>query len=378
MMSFCVVPWSASGADALLLGGDDVERQQPRGGGVDRHRRVHLAERDAVHQRGHVARDAPPVRRPCRPRRARARGRSRSRSASAGRTRPTARSGPWPGCAGTARSTSPRWSAPRRSASSTDGRARAADASYGNCLTRESIGPGRARVLVRRRCASQPSLGEYFCPGAGSADFPELERDAQGNRRAARRSARRLRPQSRRAFGVPGRLDRAPRLVRQPASSSEHDSCSASRPRSASRCRRTARVSSASPCTNACARPAGNSSAATASASGVGAVDPGQIQVSGGRERDLVLRAVADQPDHDRHAGRDRLERRGDRGQRRLVADHQMPVGAGIGVVGAGRAGEHQRVALLGAAAHGPAAPSSPWVTNSSVSRRGPGPTAGP
>ncbi len=42
-------------ADALLLGGDDVEREQPRRGGVDRHRRVHLAERDAVHQRRHVA-----------------------------------------------------------------------------------------------------------------------------------------------------------------------------------------------------------------------------------------------------------------------------------------------------------------------------------
>ncbi len=55
MMSFWVVPWSCSWADALLLGGDDVERQQPRGGRVDRHRRVHLAERDAVHQRGHVA-----------------------------------------------------------------------------------------------------------------------------------------------------------------------------------------------------------------------------------------------------------------------------------------------------------------------------------
>ncbi len=39
----------------LILGGDDVQRQQPRGGRVDRHRRVHLSERDAVHQRGHVA-----------------------------------------------------------------------------------------------------------------------------------------------------------------------------------------------------------------------------------------------------------------------------------------------------------------------------------
>ena len=55
MMSFCVVPWSAAWSTPLLLGGDDVEREQPRRRRVDRHRRVHLVERDAVHQRVHVA-----------------------------------------------------------------------------------------------------------------------------------------------------------------------------------------------------------------------------------------------------------------------------------------------------------------------------------
>ena len=88
---------------------DDVERQQPGGRRVDRHRRVHLAERDAVQQRVHVALVGDRARRPCRPRRGRARGRGRSRSASAGRTRSTARSGPWRGSSGTAR-----WSAWRR------------------------------------------------------------------------------------------------------------------------------------------------------------------------------------------------------------------------------------------------------------------------
>ncbi len=39
----------------LVLGGHDVERQQPGGGGVDRHRGVHLVQRDAVQQRAHVA-----------------------------------------------------------------------------------------------------------------------------------------------------------------------------------------------------------------------------------------------------------------------------------------------------------------------------------
>ena len=40
---------------ALLVGERDIERQEPGGGGVDGHRRVHLAERDAVEQGAHVA-----------------------------------------------------------------------------------------------------------------------------------------------------------------------------------------------------------------------------------------------------------------------------------------------------------------------------------
>ena len=41
--------------DALLVGERHVERQEPRRGGVDGHRGVHLAERNALHQRPHVA-----------------------------------------------------------------------------------------------------------------------------------------------------------------------------------------------------------------------------------------------------------------------------------------------------------------------------------
>ena len=54
-MSFCVVPRSSRRRCALLLGVGDVQRQQPRGRGVDRHRRVHLPGRDAVEQRAQVA-----------------------------------------------------------------------------------------------------------------------------------------------------------------------------------------------------------------------------------------------------------------------------------------------------------------------------------
>ena len=40
---------------ALLLGGGDVEGEEPGGGGVDRHRGVHRLERDAVEEGAHVA-----------------------------------------------------------------------------------------------------------------------------------------------------------------------------------------------------------------------------------------------------------------------------------------------------------------------------------
>ena len=53
MMSFCVVPDRLDGVVALLLGGDLVHRQQPHRRGVDRHRRVHLVERDVLEQPPH-------------------------------------------------------------------------------------------------------------------------------------------------------------------------------------------------------------------------------------------------------------------------------------------------------------------------------------
>ena len=40
---------------ALLVGDGDIERHQPAGGGVDRHRGVHGRDGDAVEQRAHVA-----------------------------------------------------------------------------------------------------------------------------------------------------------------------------------------------------------------------------------------------------------------------------------------------------------------------------------
>jgi hypothetical protein len=55
MMSFWIVPCSAPRGAPLLVGDRDVERHQPRRGGVDGHRRVHGVERDAVEQRAHVA-----------------------------------------------------------------------------------------------------------------------------------------------------------------------------------------------------------------------------------------------------------------------------------------------------------------------------------
>ena len=54
-MSFCVVPGERRVRHALLVGEREVHAEQPHRGGVDRHRRVHLAERDAVEQRAHLA-----------------------------------------------------------------------------------------------------------------------------------------------------------------------------------------------------------------------------------------------------------------------------------------------------------------------------------
>ena len=39
----------------MFFGGDLIHRQHPHGGGVDRHRRVHLAERDVLEQATHRA-----------------------------------------------------------------------------------------------------------------------------------------------------------------------------------------------------------------------------------------------------------------------------------------------------------------------------------
>ena len=52
--SFWIVPVSCRRGDALLLADELVEQQQQRGGRVDRHRRRHLVERDAVEQDPHV------------------------------------------------------------------------------------------------------------------------------------------------------------------------------------------------------------------------------------------------------------------------------------------------------------------------------------
>ena len=197
MMSFCVVPPSWSSVDALLLGRDDVERQQPGRRRVDRHRRVHLVERDAVHQLRHVA----------------AVGDRHADLADlaagelvvgvvaglgrAGRRRPRGRSGPWRGCRGTARWTSRRWSAPRRSASSRAGRA----------------GPGarswRRIVRCRRHAAAARRTG------AGLAAAPGARR--QGPPERPRRPAR--------AAAAPG-LRRAIRTSSRPATSSSRTSSS--------------------------------------------------------------------------------------------------------------------------------------------------------
>ena len=49
-----MVPVNCFGADALFLGGEDVQREDRQHGAVHRHRHAHLVERDAVEQLAHV------------------------------------------------------------------------------------------------------------------------------------------------------------------------------------------------------------------------------------------------------------------------------------------------------------------------------------
>jgi hypothetical protein len=54
-MSFWSCPQQLGLVDAALARQRHVQRQEPHRGGVDRHRRVHPLERDAVEQHVHVA-----------------------------------------------------------------------------------------------------------------------------------------------------------------------------------------------------------------------------------------------------------------------------------------------------------------------------------
>ena len=138
---------------ALFLGHRDIEREQPGGGRVDRHRGVHLLERDLRRTASACRPDAPPARRPCRLRRAPACGRCRSRSGSAGRRRSRGRSAPWRGWCGRARSTPWRWSDRRRCGTATADR-------LGD---RPSLGAVSGRGLGGHRRTRSHVAVQHFC-----------------------------------------------------------------------------------------------------------------------------------------------------------------------------------------------------------------------
>ena len=197
MMSFWIVPVSLARGAPCSSATRDVERQQPGRRRVDRHRGVHLAERDAVEQRRACRRDARPARRPCRPRRGRARGRCRSRSGSADRRRSRGRSGPWRDWCGRARSTWPRSNGRRRC-----GTARA-------CRARAIASRGLVAAVVRWpgvRSDVRPWHGSIM---AATAPLRCNARDRQLAGRCERKAERQLRLHRRPARMAPAATARA-------------------------------------------------------------------------------------------------------------------------------------------------------------------------
>jgi hypothetical protein len=78
------------------------------------------------------------------------------------------------------------------------------------------------------------------------------------------------------------------------------------------------------------------------------AVVPAQVEPAGRVEGLLVGRAVDLDERQRRHPGRDALQRRGNGGQRGLVAHQEMPVGRRVGGVSAAGPEQQQRVARPG------------------------------
>ena len=231
MMSFCVVPGSCDCVDALVLGRDDVEREQPGGRRVDRHRRVHLVQRDAVEQRRHVAavRDRHADLADLAARELVAR--RRSRSASAGRTRSRAPSGPWRDSSGRARWTSSPSNGLRTCASSTACRAQGGDGSWPRivrgpsiCSPRSSGSPskvrGRGPIAHQPRDAGGPARHEgrrrrrSQAPRAVHSAAADV---ARGRRGLRRRGARAGQPDDRARQAEPRGADGRDRLRQRAA-----------------------------------------------------------------------------------------------------------------------------------------------------------------
>ena len=99
------------------------------------------------------------------------------------------------------------------------------------------------------------------------------------------------------------------------------------------------------------------------------AVHPRDGELAGAVEVEPALGVVDDQHGEHRATRGDPFQRRGDGGQRALVADHQVPVGLGIGGVAARGPDDLEAVTGHGVTAHRPAKPASPWTTKSMVSR---------
>ena len=157
-----MVPASFSGGDALLLAGDDEERQDRQHRAVHGHRHASSGRAGCRRTACACRRSNRSPRRPCRRRRARADGRCRSRGGWRGRRRPTGPSARRRGCGGRRRWSPRPWRSRRTGGWSTA----ASRTWWGTGRAGKAQCPGRCRGSRASPCRRPCRPASARCPRA--------------------------------------------------------------------------------------------------------------------------------------------------------------------------------------------------------------------